>query len=66
MLDEALGRFHAKHTGLKVTGTIGILTKAKKQGLISEIKPLIFDLREKGIWLSDGLIASILNLSNEK
>jgi predicted nucleic acid-binding protein len=28
LLDEALGRYHAKHAGLKVTGTIGILIKA--------------------------------------
>jgi predicted nucleic acid-binding protein len=34
LLDESLGRFHAKHTGLRVTATIGILVKAKKQGLI--------------------------------
>lgn len=25
ILDETLGRFHAKHVGLKVTGTIGVL-----------------------------------------
>jgi predicted nucleic acid-binding protein len=42
------------------------LIKAKKQGLISEVKPLILELRENGIWLGDGLIAGILELTNEK
>lgn len=65
LLDEALGRYHAKHAGLKVTGTIGILIKAKKQGLISELKPLLFELREKGVWLSESLIEKILELTNE-
>ena len=65
LLDEALGRYHANHAGLKVTGTIGILIKAKKLGLISELKPLIFELREKGVWLSDSLIERILELTNE-
>lgn len=65
LLDEALGRYHAKHAGLKVTGTIGILIKAKKQGLISELKPLLFELREKGVWLSESLIERILELTNE-
>jgi predicted nucleic acid-binding protein len=65
LLDEALGRYHAKHAGLIVTGTIGILIKAKKQALISELKPLIFELREKGVWLSDDLIERILELTNE-
>jgi len=65
LLDEALGRYHAKHAGLKVTGTIGVLIKAKKQGLISELKPLIFELREKGVWLSESLIEKILEITNE-
>ena len=56
LLDESLGRFHAKHAGLRVTGTIGILVKAKKQGLISELKPLILELKEKGVWLSESFI----------
>ena len=65
LLDESLGRFHAKHAGLRVTGTIGILLKAKKQGLISELKPLILELKEKGVWLSENLIERILELANE-
>jgi predicted nucleic acid-binding protein len=65
LLDESLGRFHAKHAGLRVTGTIGILVKAKKQGLISELKPLILELKEKGVWLSESLIERILQLANE-
>ena len=65
LLDESLGRFHAKHAGLRVTGTIGILVKAKKQGLISELKPLILELKDKGVWLSESLIERILELVNE-
>ncbi len=38
LLDEKLGRFHAKHVDLKVTGTLGILIKAKSKGLIEELK----------------------------
>ena len=33
LLDESLGRFYAKHAGLRVTGTIGILVKAKSRDL---------------------------------
>ena len=65
LLDESPGRFHAKHAGLRVTGTIGILVKAKKQGLISELKPLILELKDKGVWLSESLIERILELANE-
>ena len=66
ILDEKLGRFHAKHTGLKVTGTIGALIKAKKEGLIKELKPLLNELIKKDVWISDKLIKEILNQTNEK
>lgn len=66
ILDESLGRFHAKHAGLKITGTIGILLKAKQLGYISEIKPLLYELREKKVWLSEKLIDEILLISDEK
>ena len=65
LLDESPGRIHAKHAVLKVTGTIGILVKAKKQGLISELKPLILELKDKGVWFSESLIERILELANE-
>ncbi|MGB3588575.1 MAG: hypothetical protein WBA23_18655 [Tunicatimonas sp.] len=37
ILDETLGRFHAEHADLKVTGTIGVLIKAKAKGLIGQL-----------------------------
>jgi len=66
ILDESLGRFHAKHNGLKVTGTIGILLKAKQLGHITELKSLLFELRSKNVWLSDSFIENALKLTNEK
>lgn len=66
ILDETLGRYHAKHAGLKITGTLGVLLKAKKSGSIKEIKPLIYELRRKGIWLSENLIEIALKLANER
>jgi predicted nucleic acid-binding protein len=66
LLDETLGRFHAKHAGLKITGTIGILLKAKQKGYISELKPLLHELRRKNVWLSKNLMEEILQLANEK
>ncbi len=65
ILDETLGRFHAKHIGLRVTGTIGILLKAKENGIIIEIKPLLNELTQKGIWLSDKLIKQTLIKATE-
>lgn len=65
IMDERLGRFHAKHANLKTTGTLGVLLKAKEKGIIKTINPLLVDLKEKGIWLNDGLIEKVLKLANE-
>lgn len=66
ILDETLGRYHAKHARLKVTGTIGVLLKAKQLGHIAELKPLLIELRTKDVWLSESFIDDILKLANEK
>lgn len=65
ILDEKLGRFHAKHAELKVTGTIGILIKAKKQGLIEKLSPLLKELTDKDVWISDNLKKEILKQVGE-
>lgn len=66
LLDEKLGRFHAKHAGLKVTGTIGILIKAKTAGLIEELKPLLDELISKEVWISEKLKSEILKKVGEE
>ena len=65
ILDEKLGRFHAKHADLKVTGTIGILLKAKTEGIILEIKPLLNELIRKDVWISEKLKMEILVKAGE-
>ena len=66
IIDEKLGRFHAKHADLKVTGTIGILIKAKNQGIIKDLKPLLYELTEKNVWISEKLIIEILKQAGEQ
>lgn len=65
LIDERLARRHAKRLGLNLTGTIGILLKAKRQGLVPAVKPLVDQLRYGGIWLSDALVAEALKLADE-
>lgn len=66
ILDEKLGRFHAKHADLKVTGTIGILIKAKTAGLIVNLKPLLDELTNKEVWISGKLKREILKIVGEE
>lgn len=65
VIDERLARAHAKRLGLSLTGTLGVLLKAKAQGLISNIAPLIIQLQDGGIRLSSTLVAEALRLAGE-
>jgi len=65
ILDEKLGRYHAKNAGIKVTGTIGILVKAKKMGLIPKLNPILNELTKKNVWISEKLISQVCKLVGE-
>lgn len=65
IIDEQLGRRHAQRLGLPITGTLGVLLKAKQLGYVPEVKPLILQLRQNGIRLSDALTKRMLELAGE-
>ena len=62
---ELMGRRNAKQLGMNLTGTIGILLKAKEKGLIVSVKDRLSELSEKGIWLSPKLVKKAIRLANE-
>jgi len=66
IIDERKSRSIAKDVGLRVTGTLGILVEAKRQGFIKELKPLLDKLMENGIRISRKLYLDILDLVNEQ
>ncbi|MBI4603307.1 MAG: DUF3368 domain-containing protein [Planctomycetes bacterium] len=66
IIDERLARRHARRLGFRVTGTVGVLLKAKERGLVPRVGPLLEQLRSGGIWLSQGLIAEALRLAGEQ
>ena len=65
IIDERLARRHAKRLGLTLTGTVGILLRAKHDQLIPTIKPLLQTLVQSGIRLGDNVIAEALKLAKE-
>ncbi len=66
IIDEILGRRYAKKMELQLTGTLGILLKAKQRGFLPEIQKLLIQLQEKGSWFNPQLIEKVLQLANEK
>ena len=65
IIDDNAAKSTAKFLGLKVTGTLGVLLKAKKVGLIKEIKPLIGTMKEKGFYISGKIEHFVLSQSRE-
>jgi uncharacterized protein len=65
LIDERLGRLAAKAHQLNVIGALGVLLLAKRKGLLPAIKPKLHELVASGYFLSDKLIAEILDLADE-
>ena len=66
LIDEIKGRQIAENYGIKVTGILGVLIKAKKDGLITELKPYLQRLvNDAGFWLNPKLTKKILEMVNE-
>ena len=65
IIDERLARLHAKRLGLTLTGTLGVLLRAKHLGHVKAVALLINRLRQGGIHLSDLVVTEVLALADE-
>ena len=66
ILDDKKARRVAQQIGLKVIGTVGMLLRAKRDGVITEIKPFLMALMEVDFRISDGIIQEALRISGEQ
>lgn len=66
ILDDKKARRIAAELGLKVTGTLGVLLRAKKAGTISQIKEMIEELDKKNFRVSLSLREEALKLAGER
>jgi len=65
IIDERLARRHVNRLGITLTGTLGILLRAKEKNFMPAIEPLIHTLQQNGIRLSRAVIAEALRLAGE-
>jgi uncharacterized protein len=65
LLDDARARKIAQRLNIKQIGTIGLLLRAKRQGLVETIKPNISALVENGIYIRRELIDAVLSEAGE-
>ena len=66
VIDDLEARRCAKAMGLAIIGTLGIVGRAKVNGLIEKAAPVIRRLREAGLYVSDDLVQRLLQEVGEK
>ena len=65
ILDDLAARRCAFKLGLPVRGTLGLAIAAKQRGYVKEARPLIEQLKEAGMYLSDSVVNRALVLVDE-
>lgn len=65
LLDDGLARQYAESLGVTVTGTLGILLRAKRSGLIEKVSPVMARLTQLGFRASDATQLAVLKLAGE-
>lgn len=65
LLDDLAARRHAKLSGLRFTGTLGLLLKAKQAGLIDAVSTYVIGLEKMGFRLAPSTRQDFLLLSGE-
>lgn len=65
ILDDRKAREVAQRLGVPVTGTVGLLLKARQEGLISAVRPLLDALDANQFRIGKALRAEALRLAGE-
>jgi hypothetical protein len=65
ILDDKLARRIAEMQGFRLTGTAGVLLRAKEKGFIPALKPAIEKLLSLNFRLKPDLVQSILEFAGE-
>lgn len=65
ILDDQKARKVAEKLGLEITGTIGLIIKAKLRGIIISIKPFLAKIRKTNFRLSDEIEHQALREADE-
>ena len=66
IIDDNAAKKTAKFLGFTVTGTLGILLKAKAEKIISEVRPILEKMLAEKFYISDEILNLVLKTAREK
>ncbi|MEM7109484.1 MAG: DUF3368 domain-containing protein [Bacteroidota bacterium] len=65
IIDDHKARLIAKKLGLKITGKLGVIIKAKEEGIIVSVKPILENLKRTNFRISDNLLKEIMRKTGD-
>jgi len=65
LIDDNRAKKYAVLNDVKVIGSLGILIKAKEKGYIDKVKPFLNDIMKSEVYISDKLVAKVLDICGE-
>lgn len=65
LIDDNRAKKYAMINDVKVIGSLGILIKAKEEGYIEKIKPLLEKIMLSEVYISDKLVRKVLDICDE-
>lgn len=65
ILDDTAARRHARLLGLRFTGTLGVILRAKSVGLLPAVEPVVGVFESCGFHMTERIRSEILRLAGE-
>ena len=65
IIDDLMARAHAQALGLRCTGTLGVILRAKREQRIPAVAPMLAQLQAEGFRIAPATRAEVLRLAGE-
>jgi predicted nucleic acid-binding protein len=65
VIDDLAGRRCAESLGIPLRGTLGLVLDAKQSGRLASARPVLEQLRDRGMYLSDSILERALSFVGE-
>lgn len=66
IIDDLKGRKVAEHLNVRYSGTLGLILRAKQEGILVSVKPIIKKIEKTNFRIDKNLILTILNEAGEQ